>query len=113
MGAPERGGDGAIACCKPASDLLGCGMTDFPDIIRSPLSQIFTDDGVTVHVEIYRVDGTEGWTLELIDEDGGSTVWQDSFATDAEAFAEFTDGVEQLGLAKLIDPDDDDLATVH
>ncbi|MGO4173729.1 hypothetical protein [Bosea sp. TAF32] len=88
-------------------------MTDFPDIIRSPLSQRFTEDGVTVQVEIYRVDGTEGWTLELIDEEGGSTVWQDSFATDAEAFAEFTDGVEQLGLAKLIDPDEDDLATVH
>ncbi|CAH1651767.1 conserved hypothetical protein [Hyphomicrobiales bacterium] len=88
-------------------------MTDFPDIIRSPLSQSFTDDGVTVQVEIYRVEGTEGWTLELVDEEGGSTVWQDSFATDTEAFAEFTDGVEQLGLAKLIDPDDDDLATVH
>ena len=67
-------------------------MTDFPDIIRSPLSQNVTQDGITVRVEIYRVDGTEGWTLEVVDAEGG---------------------VEQLGLAKLIDPDDDDLATVH
>ncbi|MGO4285368.1 hypothetical protein [Bosea sp. TAB14] len=58
-------------------------------------------------------EGTEGWTLELVDAEGGSTVWQDSFATDAEAFAEFMDGVRQLGLAKLIDPDEDDIATVH
>lgn len=103
----------SINCCRPVFNLLGCGMTDFPDIIRSPLSQAFTADGLTVQVEIYRVDGTDGWTLELVDEEGGSTVWQDSFATDTEAFAEFTDGVEQLGLAKLIDPDEDDLATVH
>ncbi|CAM5769595.1 hypothetical protein ACXIUS_00940 [Bosea thiooxidans] len=88
-------------------------MDDFPGIIRSPLSQSITHDGITVRVEIYRLDGTEGWTLELVDEEGGSTVWQDSFATDAEAFAEFMDGVRQLGLAKLIDPDDDDIATVH
>ena len=88
-------------------------MTEFPDIIRSPLSQSFTHDGLTVQVEIYKIGGTDGWTLELIDEEGGSTVWQDAFATDADAFAEFTDGVEQLGLDRLIDPDDDDLATVH
>ena len=88
-------------------------MSDFPGIIRSPLSQTGTPDGITVQVEIYRIDGTDGWTLELIDEEGGSTVWQDSFATDAEAFAEFMDGVRQLGLARLIDPDEDDIATVH
>ena len=66
-----------------------------------------------MRVEIYKIEGTDGWTLELVDEEGGSTVWQDAFATDADAFAEFADGVEQLGLDRLIDPDDDDLATVH
>ena len=45
-------------------------MTEFPDIIRSPLSQTFTHDGVTVRVEIYKIGGTDGWTLELIDEEG-------------------------------------------
>lgn len=107
--APSRPLGGATGGCYA----LVYGMTDFPGIIRSPLSQIITHDGITVRVEIYRLDGTEGWTLELVDEEGGSTVWQDSFATDAEAFAEFMDGVRQLGLAKLIDPDDDDIATVH
>ena len=34
-------------------------------------------------------------------------------ASGAITFAEFMDGVRQLGLAKLIDPDDDDIATVH
>ena len=35
-------------------------MTDFPDIIRSPLSQSFTHDGLTVRVEIYKIQGTDG-----------------------------------------------------
>ncbi|KRE13453.1 hypothetical protein ASE63_18445 [Bosea sp. Root381] len=88
-------------------------MTDHPDIKRSPLSQSFTADGITVQIEIYQLDGTEGWTLELVDAEGGSIVWQEQFATDAAAFADFTEGLEELGLAKLIEPDDDDLATVH
>ena len=88
-------------------------MTDLPDVKRSPLSQSFTADGITVQIEIYQIEGVEGWTLELIDEEGGSVVWQEEFATDAEAFADFTDGLDELGLAKLLEPDDDDLATIH
>lgn len=90
-------------------------MTEFPDIIRSPLCQSFTQDGVTVQVEIYRLKDSEGWTLELVDEVGGSTVWEETFATDTAAFAEFNEGLAQLGLAKLIEPDGDEEAeaTVH
>jgi hypothetical protein len=82
-------------------------------LIRSPLCQSFTEGKVTVAVEIYRYDGIDGWALEVIDADGGSTVWQDVFATDAAAMAEFTEGVELLGLAKLIEPKPDDAATEH
>lgn len=86
---------------------------DFPDILRSPLCQTVTRDGVTVQVEIYRLADSEGWTLELVDEDGGSTVWEETFATDAAALAEFNEGLEELGLAGLIDPEGDEEATVH
>lgn len=88
-------------------------MTDFQGIIRSTLSRSFTSDDITVQIEIYQLEGGDGWTLEVIDEDGGSIVWEEQFATDAAAFAEFTEGLEELGLAKLIEPDGDDLATVH
>jgi hypothetical protein len=77
------------------------------------LSQAFTRDGVTVQVEIYKLDDGEGWWLELVDEEGSSTVWEELFATDAAALAEFTEGVDELGLAKLIEPDGDDISTVH
>lgn len=89
------------------------GMNEFPGIIRSPLCQTFIADGITVQIEIYSLEDGAGWALELIDADGGSIVWEEQFATDAAAFAEFTEGLEEMGLAKLIEPDDDDVATVH
>lgn len=88
-------------------------MTDTPNIVRSELCQSFTSDGLTVQVEIYRLHDGDGWTLELIDPEGASIVWEEQFATDAAAFAEFTEGLEELGLEKLIDPDREDTATVH
>ena len=88
-------------------------MADYPNVVRSPLSQEYTEEEISVRVEIYKVEGTEGWTLEVVDQDGGSTVWQDVFTTDSAAMAEFTEGVQALGLAQLIDPDEDDGSTVH
>ena len=88
-------------------------MNEFPGISRSPLCQSFTADGITVQIEIYRLEDTSGRTLELIDAEGGSIVWEEQFATDAAALAEFTEWLEKMGLEKLIQPDGDDLATVH
>ncbi|KRE05828.1 hypothetical protein ASE63_05765 [Bosea sp. Root381] len=88
-------------------------MADYPNVVRSPLSQEYSEEEISVRVEIYKVEGTEGWTLEVMDQDGGSTVWQDVFTTDSAAMAEFTEGVQALGLAQLIDPDEDDGSTVH
>ena len=40
-----------------------------------------------VEIEIYE-DGKGGWLLEVVDEFGNSTVWDDSFPTDNAALAE-------------------------
>ena len=70
-----------------------------PEIEESPLSGIVTRDGVAVRVEIYRlVEGDESWTLEVIDNEGRSTVWEDRFATDKEAYAEFCQTLEVEGI---------------
>jgi hypothetical protein len=53
-------------------------MTDDHDVELedSPLSGELTRDGVTVIVAIYRIrDSGEGWSLEVIDHQGASTVW--------------------------------------
>jgi hypothetical protein len=91
-------------------------MTDRdPKIIKSPLSQTFTSDGITVNVDIYRLAGGEGWTLELVDANWNSIVWEELFPTDEAALGEFLDGVQEIGLARLLEPDDEDppMATIH
>jgi hypothetical protein len=72
---------------------------DDPQIESSPLRTSVTREGITVSVEIYRIAGSgEGWSLELVDQDGGSTVWSDLFATDRDAYAEFTQTLEMEGI---------------
>jgi hypothetical protein len=55
--------------------------------VHSPLSQRLSRDGTTVEIQIYD-DGKDGWLLEVVDEFGNSTVWDESFLTDDAALAE-------------------------
>jgi hypothetical protein len=56
-----------------------------PQIINSPLSRVVKvsrvvkEGGVSVDVHICRPDST-GWSLEILAEDGTSTVWDDLFS---------------------------------
>ncbi|GJE52453.1 hypothetical protein GOFOIKOB_5524 [Methylobacterium tardum] len=71
---------------------------------HSPLSGTFSRDGESVDVEIYRFFGTQDrWRLGVIDlSSGGSTVWQETYATDQEAYDAFTAMVDASGLAPFI-----------
>jgi hypothetical protein len=87
-------------------------MTD-PKIIVSPFSQPFSEGGITVDVQIYKIEGAEGWMLELVDEKNNSTVWTDPFPSDQAAWDEFVTGVRELGLKALLEADETEGATVH
>jgi uncharacterized protein len=71
-----------------------------PTIITSPLSGLFSEGGITVDVQIYRLEDTK-WTLEVIDSEGTSTVWDDLFDTDEAAKAEFLRCLAEEGLAEI------------
>lgn len=72
---------------------------DNTEIEFSPLCGSVTNDDITVRVEIYRLAGSsEGWTLEVEDQDGGSTVWTTTFATDKQAYEEFYRALEREGI---------------
>ena len=73
-----------------------------PNIVRSGLSRSVTADGLTVEVEIYRLEDQPGWALEVIDQDGTSTVWEVPFLTDEQAFGAFETALRQEGMAALI-----------
>ncbi|AMJ60955.1 hypothetical protein [Bosea sp. PAMC 26642] len=75
-------------------------IDEIPDIEHSPLCGKVSRDGETVDVQIYRMaDGDESWSLEVVDDDGGSTVWNDLFETDQAAYAEFFTTLEREGIA--------------
>ena len=70
-----------------------------PDIESSPLCGDVTREGITVRVEIYRLaGGNEGWSLEVVDQKGGSTVWSELFAKDTDAYEEFYQTLETEGI---------------
>jgi len=60
-------------------------MSD-PEIVMSPLCREIGGDGTEIQIDIYRVEDDSGWILEVIDEENGSSVWDDTFDTDQEAF---------------------------
>ena len=76
-------------------------MQDEVHLIYSPLQQHYSVDGYTVEICIYRLPDTP-WTLEVVDEHGNSSVWDDEFETDQAAFDEFLRTLREDGIASLI-----------
>jgi RPA family protein len=70
----------------------------------SSLCQNFSEGSVTVQVQIYRGEDDPGWILEVVDQEGASTVWDNRFATDEAAFVEFIKAVRSEGLTGVIQP---------
>ena len=76
---------------------------DENDLIDSSLNQSYTREGKTVKIEIYRMPGTL-WTLEIVDESGNSTVWDEEFKSDAEALSLALKDLERDGIDEFIGP---------
>ncbi|MGF6652765.1 uncharacterized protein OKW34_003354 [Paraburkholderia youngii] len=83
-------------------DSLGRVTDDaFHPLALSPLATRITHGGTPVDVHIYRGEdnGGDGWTLEIIDASGTSTVWDDPFPTDGAALAEALRTINTHGIA--------------
>ena len=57
-------------------------------VVFSPLSRRFEHEGREFKIEIYQADRPSAWLLEILDEEGGSTVWDDVFDDEQEALDE-------------------------
>jgi hypothetical protein len=80
------------------------GDDDEVELENSPLSGELTRDGVTVKVAIYRIrDSADGWSLEVIDHEGASTVWNETFPTDQDAYREFSRTVDTEGIRTFLE----------
>ena len=76
-------------------------MSNDPVPKESSLSQVVERDGRSVEVEIYE-DGMGGWLLEVVDEFGNSSVWDQSFETEQDALDEALKTIREEGIESLI-----------
>jgi hypothetical protein len=74
-----------------------------PNIVTSSHSRHVTEDGVTVELCIYRLEDEQGWTLEVVNAAGTSTVWDDAFGSEDAAYAEFRRTVADEGMTAFLD----------
>ena len=58
---------------------------DIPSIVSSDLSQSVMVEGRRFDIDIYRAEDEDFWTLEVINDEGTSFVWDDPCATDQAA----------------------------
>ena len=56
-----------------------------PNLIRSSKSLRASIQGYPFSIKIYRLETEAIWTLEVIDHNGASHVWEEPFASDREA----------------------------
>lgn len=67
----------------------------------SSLSQHVSIHGKAVKVKIFRGDAG-GWSLEVVDEFGTSTIWDDEFETETAALNEAEATIREEGIDSLI-----------
>jgi hypothetical protein len=77
-------------------------MEDDPEIIYSDLCREITEDGVTIKVLIYRLEKETAWALEVVDQLGGSTTWDQPFPTERDALEEVFATVAKEGIGSFV-----------
>ena len=81
-------------------------MNEDPEIEYSEWCQKISSGGKTLSVDIYRIKGTVGWSLEIVDEFGNSTVWDDLFESDAAAITEAKKSILEDTAGAYVGPSD-------
>jgi len=74
-----------------------------PNIVYSRHGCHFSQDGVNVEVVIIKLEDASGWTLEVVNSNGTSIVWDVVFSDDDEAFSEFKRAVSEEGMIAFLD----------
>lgn len=77
-------------------------MDDEIELVMSPLCREISRDGTTIEVHIYRGVDDNQWVLEVVDQEQGSTVWDDLFPTDQAALDEVMRTIDQEGITSFL-----------
>ncbi len=68
---------------------------EMPNIIVSKKSQSIIFNEQSYKIDIYRLEGEAGWTLEVINCEGTSTVWDECFVHDKDALEEARSAIHE------------------
>ena len=71
----------------------------------SSASQHIVEEDVPFKVDIYKLEGGDGWSLEVVTEDGTSIVWDDLFQDDQAAFKEAVTTIRKEGAVAFANGD--------
>ncbi len=83
------------------------GVEAYP-IVHSPLEQSVHRHGAIAEVFIYHGPDDPGWILEVVAEDGTSTVWDDRFSTDQKALEAALHAIDTDGLESFLEGSGDE-----
>ncbi len=72
-----------------------------PNLIISSASQRIVESDVPFKVDIYKLEGGDSWSLEVVTEDGTSIVWDDLFEDDRAAFKEAVTTIRKEGAVEF------------
>jgi hypothetical protein len=68
-----------------------------PNLVTSSRSRDVVIDGFVFSIEIYRLENGKAWTLEVVDHEGTSHVWDETFLSDADACEAALDALSREG----------------
>ena len=68
-----------------------------PSLEASSKSQRMVVDGYPFSIEICRIEGDENWSLEVVDHEGTSHVWNELFKSDDDARNAAVEAFEKEG----------------
>jgi len=74
-----------------------------PNLLYSKHCGPFCQDGIGVEVFIVKLEGGRHWTLEVVNSNGTSIVWDEIFLDDHDAYAEFQRTVAEEGMYAFLD----------
>lgn len=96
---------------KGITSRTGGKMTeeDEPNIVTSSKSQRVVVDGYPFSIEIYRLEYEKEWTLEVVDPDNASHVWEETFKSDKDARTEANKDIEAKGAVAFMRGDEDNV----
>jgi hypothetical protein len=72
-----------------------------PEIIFSRYNGMLTRDGITIEVNICRLADSK-WSLEVVDRDNNSIVWDGEFDTEEDAYDELIRSIDEEGMDGIL-----------